>query len=283
MSRRRFLRRAIFGAAALLGGRAIWSLARERHSIRIRRIKIRLPLLPRSLEGFTICQLSDLHRGPLVSEEHIRRGAALAMSLRPDLIVLTGDYVSGSASHAESCGRALSSLGAPHGVYGVLGNHDYWSRDAARVSRTIAEAGVHILSNESVRIGSTGEALWLCGLDDVWSGSPDLTAALGEEPDDGFKILLCHEPDFADIASTRKIPLQLSGHSHGGQVRVPGIGALLLPYLGRRYPIGLRQVKDSLMVVYTNVGLGLVFPPVRFNCPPEVTHLTLMRPRPHGI
>jgi len=197
------------------------------------------------------------------------------MSLKPDLIVLTGDFVSRESSNAEACGRALSSLRAPYGVYGVLGNHDYWTRDVERVARAVRQAGVRILVNDSAQINVGGEAWWLCGLDDAWSGKPDLDSTLARVPDNGFRILLCHEPDFADRAAGRSIPLQLSGHSHGGQVRLPGIGALLLPYLGRKYPIGLQQVGNSHLHVYTNVGLGLVAPPVRLNCPPEVTHLTL--------
>jgi hypothetical protein len=222
--------------------------------------------------------LSDLHCGPLVSEEQIGRGVAVAVSLRADLIAVTGDYVWRGAQHADRCARALQSLRAPRGVYGVLGNHDYWSRDVSRVSRAISQAGVQMLVNASAQMDAGDRAWWVCGVDDVWSGSPDLAAALAGVPEAAFKILLCHEPDFADTAARNGVSLQLSGHSHGGQVRLPLLGAPLLPYLGRKYPIGLRQVRGSSLQVYTNVGLGLVPPPVRFNCWPEVTHLTLRRP-----
>ena len=131
--------------------------------------------------------------------------------------------------------------------------------------------------NASVRMETGDEAWWLCGVDDVWSGDPDLAAALTGVPETSFKILLCHEPDFADSAARKSISLQLSGHSHGGQVRLPLVGAPILPYLGRKYPIGLQAVEGSNLRVYTNVGLGVIFPPVRFNCWPEVTHLTLTR------
>ena len=113
-------------------------------------------------------------------------------------------------------------------------------------------------------------------LADVWGRKPDLEAALAGVPKGAFRLLLCHEPDYADIAAARRIPLQLSGHSHGGQVRLPLLGAPILPYLGRKYPIGLQRAGTSTLV-YTNVGVGTIAPPVRFNCRPEVTQLTLRR------
>lgn len=275
-SRRKFLRYALWGGAGLLGGRALLSLLLERHWLTVYRVTVPLPHLPPALHGFTICQLSDLHRGPVVSEEHIRRAADIAMSLNADLIVVTGDFVSGAATNAPSCAAALSGLRARYGVYGVLGNHDYWTRDVEAVVDAVTRSGIQLLTNRAVRLNVQGFNWWLCGVDDVWAGEPDLDAALQYVPDGAFRILLCHEPDFADEAAKRNIPLQISGHSHGGQVRLPLIGAPVLPFWGRKYPIGLQRVKNSSTLVYTNVGVGCIVPAVRLNCRPEVTLMTLV-------
>jgi len=275
-ARRRFLKRAALGAAGLLGTGALWTFTIEPRQLVVRRITARIPDLPAALEGFTIGQLSDLHAGLLVPEDRIRRAADVAMSLRPDLIAVTGDYVWRGAGNAETCARALSVLKAPYGVYGVLGNHDYWTGDVARVTRSLTDIGVTMLINDSARLETGGTAWWLCGVDDVWSGKPDLETTSAGVPDQAFRLLLCHEPDYADTAAEHGIPLQLSGHSHGGQVRLPLLGPPILPYLGRKYPIGLQRAGPSTLV-YTNVGVGTIAPPLRLNCPPEVTHLTLRR------
>jgi predicted MPP superfamily phosphohydrolase len=259
-----------------LGSSAIWTVGLEPRRFEVRRVTARIPDLPAALDGFTIGQLSDLHAGVLVSEERIRRAADVAMSLGPDLIALTGDYVWRGAANAETCARALSVLEAPYGVYGVLGNHDYWTDDVARVTKCLTDIGVTMLVNDSARLEAGGTAWWLCGVDDVWSGEPDLETTSAGVPEQAFRLLLCHEPDYADTAAEHGIPLQLSGHSHGGQVRLPLLGAPVLPYLGRKYPIGLQRAGASTLV-YTNVGVGTIAPPMRLNCRPEVTHLTLRR------
>jgi predicted MPP superfamily phosphohydrolase len=275
--RRRFLRRSLIGGAALLGGGALWSIFGERTWLTVRRVTVPVPALPLDLDGFTICHLSDLHRGPFVSEGEVRDSVEMAMRLKPDLIVLTGDYVSLKARYAESCASALSSLSAPHGVYGTLGNHEYWTRRVGAVTDALEHAGIMMLVNRSARITVGGTDWWLCGLDDAWAGMPDLDETLAGVPDEAFKILLCHEPDFADEAAGRGIPLQLSGHSHGGQVRLPRLGAIRLPYMAFKYPYGLQRVEGADMLVYTTAGVGVTVVPFRINCRPEVAFLTLER------
>jgi predicted MPP superfamily phosphohydrolase len=133
-----------------------------------------------------------------------------------------------------------------------------------------------VLHNEALTLNINGAGFTLAGVDDVWSGQPDLRAALNQVPPDSPTLLLAHEPDFADIsAQDGRVALQLSGHTHGGQVRLPGVGALILPYLGQKYDIGLRQVGQ--MWVYTSRGVGLIGPPIRLNCPPEITEITLVK------
>jgi predicted MPP superfamily phosphohydrolase len=165
-------------------------------------------------------------------------------------------------------------------VFAVYGNHDYWSHNPT-VKRFLRDANVHVLCNDSAQVEP---GLWLAGVDDLWSGRPDLKASLRDIPARATTILLAHEPDFFDIVLREDAPvaLQLSGHSHGGQVRLPSLKsdaagyysyAPILPMYGRRYPIGLRQVADR--TIYTNRGLGVWPIPYRFNCRPELTLITL--------
>jgi len=251
-----------------------WSLLfGVRYRQRVASVEVPLPRWPAALDEFSICQLTDLHRGAWISEAYIRQAVELALDFAPQLIVLTGDYVS-SARYAESCAAALSGLSAPLGVYAVMGNHDYWSRDVHRIQRALEKAGVSFLTNRAVAIEHRGARFWLAGVDDLMAGEPDLGQALAGIPAGEPIILLCHEPDFAPYAAEQGVLLQISGHSHGGQIAIPGMKPVL-PRLGRLYPIGLMQVEESDTLVYVSGGLGVVFPPIRFRCPPEITSLQL--------
>jgi hypothetical protein len=275
VSRRALLRRSALGMSAVLGSGSLLSAYGERQWPRVVRVSISPAGLPPGLDGYTICQLSDLHRSYLVAESFLRRAVGVANALRPDLTVITGDFVSDRSHFAVSCGAALSGLRARDGVYGVLGNHDYWNEDPEAVSAAIQRSGIQLLTNRSVPLRRNGIAWHLCGVDDWWAGRPSLDAALASIPPEAFRILLCHEPDPADEAALRGIPLQLSGHTHGGQVLLPGRRPLVTPDYGHKYPVGLRRVAGSATQVYTNTGLGVIFPPIRINCPPEVTLITL--------
>jgi predicted MPP superfamily phosphohydrolase len=184
--------------------------------------------------------------------------------------VLTGDYVSRSAEYASSCAQSLSPLVVRHRTLACLGNHDHWT-DAERVAGALADAGVTVLRNAAREMA---DGLWVAAVDDVWEGHADLEGALQEIPDGATAVLLAHEPDYADrVAADGRVGLQLSGHSHGGQVWLPFIGPPFLPYLARKYPRGLYSVGG--MRLYVNRGVGLIAPAVRFNCRPEVAALTL--------
>lgn len=240
--------------------------------IEIVRLDVSIQGLPTPLQDFTIAQLSDFHVGPHVKAEDVHRAVEIANELGSDLVVLTGDYVSGSARHSVACAGELAALKAEHGVYAILGNHDFWT-DAAVVAANLRQAGLDVLRNEHCRLEVGDTILYLVGIEDVWSGKPDLEAALDGVPKGAPTVLLVHEPDFADQATGQGITLQLSGHSHGGQVRLPFVGAPILPYLAHKYPYGLRRVGE--MWLYTNRGIGLIAPPVRFLCRPEITLLRL--------
>ncbi len=235
---------------------------------------------PERLNGFTIALLSDFHYDPYFSEHPLHASIPLVNVLRPDLIVLTGDFVSvpefgdeaKGASAAEPCASLLRQMTAPHGLWSVLGNHDC-NTDPARVTRALLAEGIRVLANESVAIERDGARFWLAGVNDVLSGTADLSKTLHSIPAGEAVVLLAHEPDYADYASKFPIDLQLSGHSHGGQVRIPLLPPLYLPAMARKYVKGLYQV--GLLPLYTNAGLGTIRVPVRFNCPPEITLVTL--------
>jgi len=260
--------------------------------IQITRIAVPIHGLSSRLDGFTIAQLSDLHLGPDVGTGHIRHAVDLTNDLAPDLIVLTGDFVSRSASYARPCAQELSRLVAPHGVYAITGNHDEWT-DEDVVTAELRQVGIHVLRNETHQIQSGTGTFWLIGIDDA--GVTGITgsnvsesefAALWVEQRDAYQrlmadlpsgepvILLVHNPDFVETVSLENISLALCGHTHGGQVRLPIMGPLVLPSLyGLRYAGGLVECGGT--PVYVNRGIGLISPPLRFLCRPEITLLRL--------
>lgn len=248
----------------------------------VERVPVSIRDLPEALDGVTIAQLSDLHASSVVRPNHITQTVAVTNQQRPDLIVLTGDYVTDELEFIPIVARAIAALSAPLGIYAVLGNHDYWIGAPDRVTAALEDVGVTVLRNTHQQLTVRNSAIWLAGVDDVWEEQADIDAALQGIPDNAFRLLLAHEPDFADVAARHNVQLQLSGHTHGGQVRLPLLGALALPPLGQRYPIGLQRVPESTTQVYTNRGIGLIKPSVRLNCRPEVTVLTLRREEVNG-
>jgi predicted MPP superfamily phosphohydrolase len=249
-------------------------------------VTIEIPLagLAESWDGFRIVQLSDIHYDEHFSIVPLRKAIDMVAGLKPDLVVLTGDYVTApwprprdwSAVWASTgiapCAQWLAKLQAPFGILAILGNHDF-SANPLHVAALFQSHGISVLRNHSVSLEREGKRLWFAGLDDVLSGKPDLDLALRGIPIGETIVLLAHEPDFADYVGRRPIALQLSGHSHGGQIRLPLIGPPYLPKLARKYPWGLRRIGP--LTLYTNAGIGTIRVPVRLNCPPEVTLITL--------
>lgn len=282
-SRRRFLK--IASRVAALGAVAIAadSILIEPNRPRVVRLDVPLRRLPAEFDGFTIVQLSDFHFDPYFSIRPIKSAVQITNDLNPDLVVLTGDFVThsslggrGPTKHVirqiEPCAEILSQIRGRNGVWAVLGNHDVFSAPLY-VERSLRQVGLQVLRNTAVPIERDGKRFWLAGLDDVLGGGANLQLTIAHVPADEAVVLLAHEPDFADHAARYPVDLQLSGHSHGGQVRFPLLGAVYLPELGRKYPWGLRQVGG--LTLYTNPGIGTLLIPVRWNCPPEVTVLTL--------
>jgi predicted MPP superfamily phosphohydrolase len=191
-----------------------------------------------------------------------------------DMIVITGDFVSYTLDRPlQHLSDTLSGLHARDGVFAVRGNHDCWT-DPERVSATIEEAGIVELRNDHVRVERGGDRFYVAGVDDVYDGRADLEEVIARLPEDGPAILLAHEPDFADTsAATGRFALQLSGHSHGGQLSFPLVGPLFLPHLGKKYHRGLYRVGD--MSLFTNRGLGTTALQLRVRCRPEIAVATL--------
>lgn len=231
--------------------------------------------LPPGLDGLRIGLISDFHVCELLEEEDFEDVVSLLQKGEPDLVVLAGDYVDEDAAYVLPLTAALSKLKAPLGMYGVLGNHDYWSSPRL-IRNAFQKARIRMLVNESVRLSWHGDDLFLLGVDDVLEGAPSMEKALRGVPRDGMKILAVHEPDYADRIQRLPIwlPVQLSGHSHGGQVILPFVGFPHLPPMGKKYPMGLQRVPNTDRWVYTTRGVGHVVR-LRFNCNPEVTLLTL--------
>ncbi len=277
VTRRGLLKAAInLTIATLLTGTGTVAYASEVEPrwVALERLRVPIPGLPPAFDGYRIAQLSDLHLGPTTRPDTIARAVQMAVDLAPNLILLTGDFVSERLDAPDLLAK-LRPLQARDGVLAIMGNHDHWV-DVGGVRQVLADLGLPELRNASRPTLRGGAALWIAGVDDIWEKQHDLTRALADVPPDAVTILLAHEPDYADeVAPLGRVALQLSGHSHGGQVRIPGVGALALPYLAHKYPIGLRRVGE--MALYTSRGVGNVAPAVRFNCRPEVTEITLRR------
>lgn len=243
-----------------------------------------LPRWPERLSGFTIVLLSDFHYDPYFSAHPLHAAVSQVNDLHPDLIVLTGDFVSvpligddaKAAFAAEPCAKVLHQMSARHGLWAVMGNHDF-NTDQEYIIRVRQAEGIQVLENRSAAIERDGSRFWLSGVNDVLSRTADLAETLRVVPAGEASVLLAHEPDFADEAAKFPIDLQLSGHSHGGQVRFPLLPPLYLPAMAKKYVLGTYQV--GRLPLYTNAGLGTIGVPVRLNCPPEITLITLRSSR----
>lgn len=279
MSRRKFLQTSTIVATGIgLSGVAgfIYSYQLEPSFLTLSNITVPIHNLPEAFEGYRIAQISDIHFDTWMNQERLSRVIQLVNQQAPDLITITGDYVThGNVEEwINELAEPLSQLTASDGVLTVLGNHDHWTNPFF-IREMLKSANINELKNDSIVIERDGGKLAIGGVDDVWERKADLDQVLRSLPEAEIPaILLAHEPDFADLsAESGRFALQLSGHSHGGQVRFPLIGAPILPRLGRKYPIGQYQVRD--MIQYTNRGVGMVRPTFRFGCPPEVAVFTL--------
>lgn len=281
LSRRDFLKMTgyfLLSSFIVGSGGLAYSLFVEPKDLDVEEVEIKFPRLPHSFAGYKIAQFSDLHMGGWMNGERLRKVVDLVKEQKPDLVVITGDFFTGPVWDEKLVNMAkefvdeISKLTVEFKTLGVLGNHDYWS-DATETRRALQEAGVIEIGNSFHTLEKDGAILHVAGVDDIWYSYDDLDKVLNILPE-GEAILLAHEPDFADrSAPTGRFGLQLSGHSHGGQIVLPFFGPPVLPWLGQKYPSGLYKVGE--MWQYTNRGVGM-FLPIRFNCKPEITVFTLM-------
>ena len=279
ITRRRFLTTS----AAAVAGVTLYSNDIARHELEITYPTFSIRNLPSAFEGFRIAQISDLHLEEYTEDYFLRRVVDHVNALAPDMVLVTGDFISrGPLSNtvtfaaAGRCAELLANLKCPS-RFGILGNHD--AAVGSRIIRDHMETnGLPLLVNQRTRIERGGQHIYLAGLDDVAFGRPNIGLALPPSPDAPV-LLMVHEPDYADIIvrhlKDRQVDYILSGHTHGGQIRIPGMRPLALPALGKLYAHGHYQVGASQL--YVNRGIGTVGIPLRLNCPPEITIATLRR------
>jgi uncharacterized protein len=264
---------ALLGAGCYLYGREV-----EIRRVEINPLTLTLPRLAPEFDGYRIVQIGDIHLDDWTKPERLRGIVEKVNAQRPDLVAIMGDFASRSAKQLDTrrLTGALRELRARDGVLTILGNHDYLT-GVELIQRCIREASVTELVNDVHTLRRGGATLHVAGIDDIMEGGSRLDLVLRDLPDSGAAILLAHEPDFADVsAATGRFDLQLSGHSHGGQVRVPLLMRLALPPFSHRYTSGLYRVDGMLQ--YTNRGLGFVDMRLRLLCRPEITVLTLRSP-----
>jgi predicted MPP superfamily phosphohydrolase len=254
--------------------RALAEVAREAiaeaNTLTVEEIKVYLKRLPKELDGFRLVQLSDIHHSPFTSLEHIVRTVEAANQLAPDMFVLTGDYVSHETEYIAPMADAMSKLRSEFGTFACLGNHDHWT-DGELVTDLLRGEGITVLINEGFRFKARGAAFWLAGVDDLMVGKTDVRSALNGSTPDEMKLLLAHNPAILRRAARLGVDLMLSGHTHGGQVKLRDEEKRILPR--RKLSNGLYRRQNTQ--VYINRGIGTVVVPFRYQCPPEITLIEL--------
>jgi uncharacterized protein len=292
-SRRRFIVDAPIAVAGVgLSGGLVRATVFDPWDLRIARYTIPIADLPPALEGLRLAQISDTHLGPRIPAAFIESAVAKAMAMKPDMVLLTGDYIHSGVVHIEPSAELflpLFTLGVP--VVGVLGNHD-WYGNGPRMRRALEAIGVRMIDNSRVFISATGgelqsdapsEGLCLAGFGDLTEDGVDVEAALGGIPARMPRLLLSHNPDAAELprfrgrsASAPRVDLMISGHTHGGQVHIPFLGTPGVPSrYGQKYAGGLVQGPAFRVLISRGVGMSLL--PIRLGVPPEISEITLVR------
>jgi predicted MPP superfamily phosphohydrolase len=275
MNRRRFIEIVGTAAGSALACMAAGAYANqiEPRNLVLERRTIRLPRLAPALDGFRIVFMSDHHLFPFTPRILLEQAVEQANGLHPDLILLGGDYVCADVESIRELAPILGRLNARYGVFAVPGNYDALLGPDLIRSQLVAQS-IEILVNRGLRVGPSAGRLFLAGLDSVCTGMPDPIRSFAGCRETDMALALVHEADyFPTMVELTPMQLQLSGHGHGGQVRIPAFGPLILPRFGRIYHTGLYEVNGRF--VYTGRGLGMVGLPLRFNCPPELTEITL--------
>lgn len=279
LTRRIFLKTALGTLLTVIGlgsGGFVYAHNIEPSLLDIQFVEMKHNLIPKSFDGLKIVQFSDTHLGFQYSLKQLSGLIKKINSFHPDLVFFTGDLMDAPNQFKETDKiiPILQQINAPLGKYSIYGNHDHGGYGSTIYKNIMQTANFTLLQNESKQIQlSDGSRIYLIGIDDAMLGRPDFNIAQQQVPENAFKILLSHAPDLVERASQYNIPWQLSGHSHGGQVKIPFVGALVIPPFAQKYPEGYYLVKNTNL--YVNRGLGTTRLPFRFMAKPELTVFTL--------
>jgi predicted MPP superfamily phosphohydrolase len=278
-SRRTFLRRSMYGLTAVSFGGNAYGMLIGKSSYDITEATFAIPHLPPGLSGFTIGLISDIHSSIFMSKTEMDEYVRLVNSLQTDMIVVPGDFVNSAVEQVYPFAESFSNLRAPLGVYGVMGNHDFYNHNPDLVAKEVNDCGVTLLRNDKRIIEKNGDQFYLIGVDDVGRETTAMVkfeTAIGHAPLEIPRILLCHRPYYLRQAADRNIDLVLSGHTHGGQIVLGRIGDTVIApaSIASTYICGKYSLGNTHM--YVSRGIGTVALPIRINCPAEITRITLV-------
>ncbi|MFB9972555.1 metallophosphoesterase [Allobacillus sp. SKP2-8] len=284
MNRRTFLKRSLIGTIGLAGagyGGYYYAHEIEPRWVNIVRNDIKSERIPKSFEGFRLLQLTDTHIGFNYGMKELDDLIQTIGELDPDLILFTGDLIDDPSTisnqqYAKIIDK-LSEIQARHGKYWIYGNHDHGGYGTEKIAQVMSSAGFQLLKNETTKIQKNEDYINLSGLDDILLGNPEITQLIDQSEQDRFNILLSHEPDFADTTKNFPFDVQLSGHSHGGQIQLPIIGYIITPILGEKYVEGSFTLGERPLQLFVSKGLGTTRLPFRFLCRPEINLYTLRK------
>ena len=275
LSRRKFLSGLVATPLVAVSATAAYARLIEPYAYWISETDIFIRDLPERFEGFRITQLTDIHHSRILGLSEVRRVVNLAQQTKPDMFVLTGDYTTTYRRYIEPCAEALAQLSAPEGVWAVLGNHDHYT-DPELTTRALERHHIAVLNNAHTTLQRGPDALQLSGIDDWSWNATDWTRAFAGLQPKSPTILLSHQPTVLDLEQTSQVALVLSGHTHGGQVRVPWLGApARFATQDLKYARGLFRRGDTQL--YVSSGTGVIGLPVRFGVRPEIAVLHLRR------
>lgn len=290
-SRRRFLQTAALATGGVIANNTMLKALGTTHEHKVEQVVIKIPGLPEPFKGTTIALLTDIHSSVFMTRQQMEQYAAETMKLKPDMIFVTGDFVNSKVDEVYPFAEAFSTLHAPLGVFGVTGNHDYYTRDIATVTKEIGQGGIRLLRNENLAIERGGAKLWLMGMDDdriydingyLKDGKTQtgtLENLVKGIPEQGTKLFLCHKPYPFEEYSQLGIHAMFSGHTHGGQVVLAHLDNINVSFasLASKYVAGLYRARSNrTSQLYVSRGIGTVGIPMRLNCPPEITRIVLV-------
>lgn len=282
VTRRSFLKRAfgsLFAVAGIGGGGYYYAHDIEPKLLDVTSYKITNKAIPPSFNNFKIVQFSDTHLGFQYDTQQLQTLVQKINLLKPDIIFFTGDLLDTPNIFPEKnlVVSILKKLNAPYGKFAIYGNHDHGGYGSDIYKSVMEESGFILLLNSNQAIKQTdGSRVYVIGIDDAMLGYPNIDKALKGVPSDDYKILLSHAPDLADDAASYNIQLQLSGHSHGGQIKIPFFGALVKAPFAEKYHEGFYEIGDTPLELYVNRGIGTTRLPFRFLSKPELTVFTLV-------